>query len=126
MGEPKGVSVKEAILKVRHPVLLFVYLTWVKFCVFVCQFVRDVCTDEEVRSEIVSFSERISIARGLQFAIEMVLDDVLGIGELLVDGFVSDLSTDGVVFTISDVVNVFAVNRRVIPEDMVDDFSVVH
>ena len=66
--------------------LLFIYLTWVKFCIFICQFIRDICTDEEVRGKIVSFSERISIAGGLQFAIEMVLDDVLGVGELLVDG----------------------------------------
>ena len=111
MGEPKGVSIKETVLKVRHPVLLLVYLTWAKFCVFVCQFVRDVRADEEVRGEIVPFSERISIAGSFQFAIEVILDDVLGIGELLVDGSVSDFCTDGVVFTISDVVNVFAVDR---------------
>ena len=111
MGEPKSISVKETVLKMRHPVLLFVYLAWVKFCIFVCQFVRDVCADEEVRGEIVPFSERISIAGSFQFAIEVILDDVLGLGELLVDGSVSDFCTDSVVFTISYVVNVFAVER---------------
>ena len=55
----------------------------------------------------------------------MVLDNVFRVGELLVDGIVSDCRTDGVVLAVAYVIDFAVVDWRAIPEKMIDNFAVL-
>ena len=86
-------------------------------------------TDEEVWCRIVSLRQLITIAQILATfspveEVYIVLDDILCIGYLLVSWVLVKAVALIIVLAITYEVNVFVVDKRLIPVDVVNDFAV--
>lgn len=101
-------------------------------------FGADFGADEEVGGDVVAFGEFIAGADALDdFAfvltagggvfvedVEAVLDDVFGVGVLLVDGFADDFVAVEVVFAVADEVDLFLRDEGSVAVDVVDALAV--
>ena len=68
----------------------------------------------------------LKLLRILVEEINIVLDDVLGVGELLVDGVRANVVVILIVFAVADEVDLlFVLNQRVVVVDMVDNLAVL-
>ena len=101
-------------------------------------FLLDGSANEEVRCDIISFRQFVSVTEflddlllvnvafvlGLLEDIQAVLNDVLGVGELLVDGFTDNFAVIKVILAVSYEEYLFLGYERVVLVDMVDALAV--
>lgn len=103
-------------------------------CVSVCEVIGvNVASDEEVRGKVIALRERVTVAHfaddllffraaPLLRLVEYVyvqLDDVSGVGELLVDRLRANVRAVKVVFAVTDVVDLAVIEHRAVFVDVV-------
>ena len=86
-------------------------------------------TDKEVWRNIISFRQVIIIILSTYFFIRrshvhIHLNDILGIGELLIDSVLAKVASFLIILTITDIIYIILTNQRTIMIDMVNNLSV--
>ena len=133
----EGVAVKRSSGKMRvhrHFLAIRGKTVGTIVCVSVCEVIGvDITSDEEVRGEIIALCERVAVthfaddrlffrAAPVFRLVEYVyvqLDDVPGVGELLVDRLRADVRAVEVVFAVTYVVDLAVIEHRAVFVDVV-------